>query len=390
LTDAGPVELLKAFKAHDCVAFVGAGFSAPIDMPLWKKLLDDLISRIKKDYSGVRDLLEYAEKCTNEGQLARAAFLIREADRQHKGRIEQLLKEFFDGKAKFERRPAHDQKKIEMQARLDALASLPWTGYITTNYDTLISEYFPTKLRPNNICATPYDNLGAALKSSDRPFLVHLHGNIHNGPMILCEEDYDHAYLAAHSPLLSFLRAILLRYTVVFIGTQVEDRFVELRRQLNQLFSDMRPGKDRTPLPRDYVLLPQTEKLRASYLEYTGGFSVILYENNTGNHEGLLPVLRSLRDALARYLHQDSKLDKLNDKILRIVSHHPDGIALADISSEFFNSSNYGGADSPHEHSPSEDVFYRLHFLQNLGLVWYDETYDTYKALGNTSSHSGK
>jgi hypothetical protein len=374
--------LLKAFKVHDCVAFVGAGFSAPTGMPLWKKLLEDLIGGVKKDYSGPPDLLEYAQQCIYEGQLARAAFLIREADRRHKGRIEQLLKDYFDGNAKFERRRADDENKIEMRARLDALASLPWVGYITTNYDTLISEYFPPKLRPNNICGTPYDNLGAALKSSDRPFLVHLHGNIHNGPMILCEEDYDHAYLATRSPLLSFLGAILLRYTVVFVGTQVEDRFVELRRQLNQLFMDMRPGKDRTPMPRDYVLLPETESLRGAYLEYTGGFSVIFYENTTGKHEGLVRLLKSMRQALASYLHQDSRLDSFNHEILKIVSNNPDGIALNDVSRKFFDSPSFKSTSFSTEDLLSEGVFYRLQFLLNLGLVWYDDTYATYNAVG--------
>ena len=35
--------LIKRFRAGDCVAFIGAGFSAPLRMPLWGALLDKLI-----------------------------------------------------------------------------------------------------------------------------------------------------------------------------------------------------------------------------------------------------------------------------------------------------------------------------------------------------------
>jgi hypothetical protein len=98
--------------------------------------------------------------------------------------------------------------------------------------------------------------------------------------MILSEDDYDNVYLGS-STLQSFLRALLLRYTIVFIGTQVEDRFVEFKRQLQLLFKDRTLSANRPPLSPEYVLLPETELDRGNYLISTGGFRVLQYTLTT-------------------------------------------------------------------------------------------------------------
>src|SRR5580698_5548733 len=98
--------LLASFRAGDCVAFVGAGFSAPVDMPLWRPLLERFVADIAGSVSrdeDAKNLLAYASKCVQEGQLARAASAIRRADPT--GLIEQQLKSYFDADRQFRRRP---------------------------------------------------------------------------------------------------------------------------------------------------------------------------------------------------------------------------------------------------------------------------------------------
>src|SRR5262249_37645374 len=145
----------------------------PIDMPLWRPLIEKLLKVVRED-SDRKELIHYAESCVREGQLPRAASVLRRADNKH--RVDDELKTTFDATRLFDRRP-NDSKKQEMLKRLNALASLPWAGYVTSNYDTLITDHLLRVGRPcNNVCNTPYDNLARALKSSDRPFFIHLHG----------------------------------------------------------------------------------------------------------------------------------------------------------------------------------------------------------------------
>src|SRR5437879_5776718 len=99
--------LLRSLRAGDCIAFVGAGFTGPIDMPLWRALIEHLI-HVVGDSSNRPDLIEYAKVCVKEGQLPRAASAIRRAD--HKRLIDDQLKKLFDGDRLFTQRPK-DLKK---------------------------------------------------------------------------------------------------------------------------------------------------------------------------------------------------------------------------------------------------------------------------------------
>jgi hypothetical protein len=124
--------LLESFRAGDCATFVGAGFSAPVGMPMWSGLLEQLVRRLRSS-SRASDtkhaLLAYAKKCIANGQLARAASAVRRSDPS--GLIEQHLKDLFDAQRCFRDLPEKDPRRQEMQARLDALLSLPWAGVVT-------------------------------------------------------------------------------------------------------------------------------------------------------------------------------------------------------------------------------------------------------------------
>lgn len=347
-------------------------------MPLWRPLIERLIDVVSKASDRI-DLIEYSKSCLREGQLPRAASVLRSADETH--RIDQELREVFNGDRLFTRRPKDDPKKIEMQERLDSLTSLPWAGYITTNYDTLIIEHLAKVGRPcGNVCSTPYDNLARTLKSSDRPFFIHLHGNVASGPLILSEDDYDDAYLAS-PPLQSFLRAILLRYTVVFLGTLVEDRFVEMRRQLQLLFKDRRHVPNSPLMSPEYVLLADTDKQRGSYLESTGGFRAIYYKNTTGKHEGLVPALVELRAALTKYGGTTRIPDTVNKRLLAIISKYPEGIDQLKIVQEFWAN----GPLAAYPDLTSSELYFRLFYLIHKNLISYDDPYQTFKPTNSTA-----
>jgi hypothetical protein len=363
------------------VAFVGAGFTKAVQMPLWAELLEKLASDVERmaPHASVRrDLLSYAQACISNREFARAASAIRRAAPPHF--VDSRLEVYFDGKKQFLDRPSTDPAKVEMSHRLDALLDLPWAGIVTTNYDNIIATHLTRTRRPwTNICHRPSDNLGQALKSSKRPFLIHLHGNVDNGQMILTEEDYDDVYLAS-SVVLSFLRALLLRYTLVFIGTQVEDRFIELKRELQIVFKDKATGVSRPPLSPEYVLLARNDEYRGAYLEHTGGFNIVWYSNETSTHEGLVPSLRSMADALASIEGYEAVNDEVSRLLLGIVKQSKDrGITLGQITKKFWPKWAMRPVNLPELNN--RELKYRLYFLVYKKYIQYDERYKVFRPL---------
>ncbi len=366
--------LVESLSVGDCVAFVGAGFASAVEMPLWRPLLSRLVT-VVKPHSKRADLIEYAESCIVAGELPRAASVLRLADDGH--RINQALRAEFDSVRLLSRRPRSDQRKVEMLARLEALTSLPWAGYITTNYDTLVTDYLASVGRPcNNKCSTPYGNLAQTLKSSDRPFFVHLHGNVADGNLVLGETDYDEAYLA--TPLLtSFLHAMFMRYTVVFLGTQVEDRLAEIRRQLQLLFQDRHVNGGAPSMAPEYVMLAETDSQRGTYLESTGGFRAVYYENGSNNHEGFVPALNDLRTKVAKHRGATSGNDQINERLLEIVRANQGGVKQRAIMEQFWTAGPLPGWQD----ISADELYFRLFFLIHRKLVTLDEAYDVFRPV---------
>ena len=372
--------LLRSLSAGDCIAFIGAGFTAPTGMLLWKPLLQKLIDALRDDPNrAIQEphslaILSHAQSCLNEGQFARAASAIRTADQSHL--VDEYLDELFDANTHFHNKRKTDAGRVEMTARLEALSSLPWAGVVTTNYDTLVLDSFIHSKGCKNVCYTPSSGLGPILKSTDRPFFVHLHSNIRTRNLILTEDDYDQAYLAS-SPVQTFLEALFLRYTVVFIGTKVEDRFVEMRRQLQLMFGQTEsPRKSQNVLPPEYVLLPSTDNDRGAYLRSTSGFRTIQYDNKTGQHEGLTPLLNELAESVAERKRRGGLLDDVCAKILKIVSEKPEGYSYSDIRTKFWAS--FKSSQKHPANLNDREIGYRLYFLIYQGLVALDEERDVF------------
>lgn len=365
--------LLESMQAGDCVAFVGAGFSAPVGMPLWRPLLTTLHAKLASSREALQSqpLLKYALQCLKDGELARAASALRRADLS--AVIDTQLRDLFDAKQHFTERKT-DVAKKEMTRRLKSLLGLPWAGIITTNYDTIILDAI--QAHPHgwrNICERPSENLGRALKSSDRPFFIHLHGNTRKGHMILTEEDYDAIY-HTFSPVDSFLRALLLRYTVVFIGTSVEDRFVQFKRELQVLFRNKESESDSPPLSPEYVLLAEDDEDRAAYLRLTGGFRVLTYGNVTGKHEGLSVLMDELRRSLSQFAHDSETTDAINKALVKIVSASYDWITLQEITDSLWKSKFV--QETPDFNR--RELYYRLRYLVERKLIKYNRDNQTF------------
>jgi hypothetical protein len=138
-----------------------------------------------------------------------------------------------------------------MLGRLRNLVSGPWSGIITTNYDTLIEYGLGQYTRGNYLQTTANDDdFGAILctEAGKQRFFVKLHGSVRGARYVLGTEEYDRTYLS-DPRVVAFLTAAMLRYHLVFIGCSLEDEILRLRRRLCLAFGGH--------IPQAYALLPR-------------------------------------------------------------------------------------------------------------------------------------
>jgi hypothetical protein len=264
-----PPQLIKDVKARRCILFVGSGLSSMAGYPSWAELIKILvdtakasplartggIEQFKDDYF---TLAEFARSALSETEYA--ALL-----RQHLGR---------------------PVKPTEAH-RLIALTD--YRGLITTNYDRLL-ETVITQERgwtPNVILPDSVSALGVALFNPEL-FIFKVHGDIGSSEsIVLSKRDYDR--LIVRSPQVrSFLQAIFLNYTVLFVGYGLRDPdFQLIANELNLIF-------DRY-IPTQFALVPNAAEFAIEDHLKRMNVRVIPYDPADG-HKEVVEVLDFLRE----------------------------------------------------------------------------------------------
>ncbi|MEW6363197.1 MAG: SIR2 family protein [Acidobacteriota bacterium] len=396
--------LRKAVWDRRCVAYLGAGFSAACGMPLWKPLLEQLVTELEKELvppsvkrsknrgktADMRELndetrrlfVEYARECLVKGRLPLAASAIRLASAD-KPWLTERIRELFDSRHLYEL-PSTDPRRKRMEARLRALLAIPWVGIITTNYDVLVEKYGPTTATHwGQVCRGEHDNLGRVLRSSSfrRPFLVYLHGNVEHGKVVLAEEDYDDLYIARPS-IDYFLRAVLLKHTVVFIGTEVDEEIVRRKKELSLTY--------KAQLESEYVLAPRNREgvRRGTYLETVKGFEVCYYdpgEDYIGFDDALQTLSTPPETASGS---ADRALDHVNKTLCDMLGPSP--VTHGDLLLRFYKDEELKQDAGLHDLTSSE-IYFRLEYLVNKGLIAKSEDKGTYwRAASARAPKSGR
>ncbi len=293
------IELLAEHMARDSrtIAFVGAGASVRCNYPTWGELVARLRVRAVGSETTLPDLdlrseaELYAETLADRGDLEDE---VRNA----------LLARRVRSAGEFHRK----------------LARLPFSHFITTNYDRLIEEAVNAELRdtqaaelgiahgceisPNDACralngrTTRDFNQFLAGLALDEPkrTVLHLHGLI-DGEMTLTLGQYDDQYMSDAMERRMF--SIFATTTVVFIGASLNDPDVmELVRRSNY------HGAKR---PRHFAFLDSSRRLEERMLKKTYGIRPIYYDRDVPDHKDL-----------------DYQLDQLYELWLR-ASHMPEG-----------------------------------------------------------------
>lgn len=300
-------QVAETLRSRNCLGWIGAGVSASAGLPTWKALLKALVSNYgyietqcpeckastlslppARRSLTPQDLatIDYAAACISQNDLKAAASALRSV--QSGDFIDSQLKEIFESTNRYQGWENNDPRKRAVDRRYKTLRAMNWSGIVTTNFDRFLEVNASKHWEPEPLTALS-DNLALVLRraKTKKPFLIYLHGNT-NGEMIFADEDYARQYLAKPS-LDYFLKALFLRYTIIFIGTQIDDEIVQIKQELTEVY---RQGN--LTLPVEIVLLPEGSQLRGKYLESTGSFKVLYYDPVDADHTGLDDTLEKL------------------------------------------------------------------------------------------------
>jgi hypothetical protein len=263
--------LTKAVKTQRCVLFVGSGLSVGAGYKSWGALIQSLVDAAKQ-------LPHARTKGIEQFEEAKDFFTLAEFARAALGpnNYSTILR------TELGRRATPTQAHI-------ALASTRYRGVITTNYDRLLETVFtqvrgwaPSEFTPESVSA-----LASALYNPE-PFIFKLHGNISSPEsIVLTSRDYDRLIL--HNPhVRSFLQAVFLNYTVLFVGYSLRDPDFELvLRELTLIFQGY--------TPTHYAFLPDAPDFAIEHLLQRMNIQALPYEPHN-SHAEVTEALKALQD----------------------------------------------------------------------------------------------
>jgi hypothetical protein len=279
-----PRDLVESMREGRCVAFVGAGFSAPA-FGSWQALLQDLLTAVGPEEQA------YLGERLKEGRadaFEEAAEILQ--DRLTPEGFQKLVRGRLTG----------GNEGARMQVRKDLLLGIPFRAILTTNFDGILPGSVPRR-----------DTLGRVLTAHPRRTSLHaqweqvqrnrrgehtikLHGDLADaGSVVLSKTDYrrrlydDAAYLA-------YLRSVFLFDTVLFIGFSFKDNYInELRSEVLALLGNAWPGR-----PKAYAIADGMPALRQEYLRRTEDLVVLPFDRDEpGDFYGFEAYLQALFNA---------------------------------------------------------------------------------------------
>lgn len=246
-----PTSLIRDLRSGNVLAWVGAGLSISAGYPSWEGLICKIAESIDCVQWGSSDLQNWAVKNANSSPEWVAEVL---SQTNPKAYADALLNEF-----------GCKTKNVSFTHAL--LALLPFRGYITTNYDSLIEDSISTftDYKPH-----VYTSSNAKLlltKRQNQKFVYKAHGSISDilNDIVLTETDY---YTLLHGGVFSrVLSSLLSKYTLVGFGYSLRDR--DFRSILDERF-----GLFGTNCPPFYMFTSSKETCAEEIECYRNKFNV--------------------------------------------------------------------------------------------------------------------
>ena len=210
----------KSAAAGKLVVFFGAGLGAGSGIPLWKDLIDQLMSAACLD-NDEREVLP------TWSALDQAQYLERALADVHGGSIGNTVAELI-------------RDKGFVNLSIASLANLPVEGLITTNYDKLFEQAAAAIKSP--VVVLPYDPHTGASR-----WLLKMHGCIdYVDDIVLTRNSYTR-YAERNQALAGIVQAMLITKEMLFLGFSLSDEnFLRIMDAVRRAVSprDPRPGKE--------------------------------------------------------------------------------------------------------------------------------------------------
>jgi len=276
-----PSHLLQEIRAGNCVAFVGAGFSASV-LPGWKDLLWKLAERCAHEETrrAARSMLEGGG---DSRELEAAAQMLRDA---MGAGFRAVLRDLMSAAP----------PDARMQERLHWLRGIPFHSVLTTNFDPLLAGALPGPQAYQDFLRMPRSKWWNARfwggrKEHGAPVLK-LHGDVmaEQGDLVFSRREYRER-LYRSPGYLTFLRSVFATRTVLYLGFSFTDAYLnELRSEILALL----PEKPVWPIA--YAVVADATQSVGDYYQRHEGIQLLSYSNADKRHEGFDAYLRAIHE----------------------------------------------------------------------------------------------
>lgn len=306
-----PAELIQAIKAGTCVAFVGAGFSAPCRMPTWPNLLRNILKRVESE-----------NLISDPTLLAFLAKTIDDADARGSSELFDLVSQLLEdniGAAKVEEFVAAElvvptDIPDAMKERLRLLGGIPFKAILTTNFDLLIQGQSPLS-KNFSVMDHPYESVlrnpsqgelnfsvdeevssiidedrgevktttNFTIQYHDKRPIIQLHGTLKevsstsvNRCLVWTRTGYRK--LLHQTPgYLDFMRTVLGTCTVLYLGFSFSDLYLnDLRGEvLSMLYGDSDTSKTKEGKPIGYAIVNDKSKYEIDFFQKHEGVHML-------------------------------------------------------------------------------------------------------------------
>lgn len=277
MTPKLPGLLVRYIQQKRCVVFVGAGLSAGAGLPTWKGLLvkgiEELVGSLPEGELHQEELRRLVER----GKLLEVADFCKE---KLGGAYHQFLAEQVRG----------DQ--AELPRTHDVLMHLPFSAWVTTNYDKLLERAY-SKVKggfPKTLTHKDTEALGRLL-FDDGQFILKAHGDIDRPEtVVLTSRDYSEI-IHANPAFNEIFSGLLLTKALFFVGYSLSDPDF-------RLLMDRQLSHFKGFVPERYALMTGVGPVERDVLWRTARIQVISYENASGRHAEVLQYLEALKAAV--------------------------------------------------------------------------------------------
>lgn len=303
-----PDALITEIDEGTCVAFVGAGFSAPA-VPEWSSLLETVAAR-GLPCDSASQVMAIARAASTPLELEMVGQILRD---ELADQFEVLVRDAV----------ASDPAAASMKGRRRLLSEIPFAGILTTNFDPFLDGVAPGPdaykrlLRPER----RWWSRSVWQHGIDRQHVVKLHGDVSDldgNQLVLARTDYRKR-LYGSPDYATFLKAIFATKTVLFLGVSFTDAYLnEIRSEVLAL---LQPDPEHASEPFAYALMKDEGALRRHYFRSREGIEVIGYGGDMNDHSGfdvLLNEIHSRTSTVARLG------EALADKRVLWLDEHPD------------------------------------------------------------------